>query len=579
MANKITTLLEFKEQGGGLKKISADVKAADGATGKFKAGWQGAMTTVKAYGAEAAIAIGTTLAASAIKAGQDFAAAGVEVGRFADATGLSAEEASKWVSVTDDLGVNAADMEKAFLRLNKEIGEGDGVVAEYGIELKRTADGAADVNGTMLETIKVVNGIKDPTERARVAQELFGRSYANVAEIIFDDAEKVAAALESTSEAQIFDDDEIAKAREYRAAMDQLGDVLVDLKYTVGEVVVPVLTDMANQLVDIKDAADAVPGGASGWKKAFDLANPFNWLGKYNSAMVDLGRNVGLVGEEVKKYDAELTLTAEETERSVAILNGQTAALADNAEHLRASAKEATYNADANEEMGRIQRATTDIVDKARKAQEKFLDSIKHTRDEVGKLKREIDDQQAWINYLDTFDAVNEKLANNETTTREAMSAVLELKEATIEYAESIDLPDKVVTNLIAQIDAGKAAEVQAFLERIGNGVTLPIKPQIIKTSGSSSVRVDENGNVRSVGNAGGTNFWRGGPTPVNENGPEVINLPTGTQIIPNGRTQQMTGGGGKTEVHIHGTFYGSPPDRWASELADQIDRITRGKQ
>lgn len=36
--------------------------------------------------------------------------------------------------------------------------------------------------------------------------------------------------------------------------------------------------------------------------------------------------------------------------------------------------------------------------------------------------------------------------------------------------------------------------------------------------------------------NALGTNFWQGGLTWVNENGPELINLPRGSQVIPNGK-------------------------------------------
>jgi len=40
--------------------------------------------------------------------------------------------------------------------------------------------------------------------------------------------------------------------------------------------------------------------------------------------------------------------------------------------------------------------------------------------------------------------------------------------------------------------------------------------------------------NAGLPGNAMGTNFWRGGPTWVGEQGPEIVNLPRGAQIIPN---------------------------------------------
>src|SRR5690606_37458762 len=47
---------------------------------------------------------------------------------------------------------------------------------------------------------------------------------------------------------------------------------------------------------------------------------------------------------------------------------------------LRDNAREATYTADAIDEMGVIQREVTKFVDAAAGAQEDYLDSIKHTR-------------------------------------------------------------------------------------------------------------------------------------------------------------------------------------------------------
>lgn len=43
--------------------------------------------------------------------------------------------------------------------------------------------------------------------------------------------------------------------------------------------------------------------------------------------------------------------------------------------------------------------------------------------------------------------------------------------------------------------------------------------------------------------NAGGTDYWRGGMTWVGEDGPELVNLPTGAAIYNNPRSMAMTGG------------------------------------
>ena len=47
--------------------------------------------------------------------------------------------------------------------------------------------------------------------------------------------------------------------------------------------------------------------------------------------------------------------------------------------------------------------------------------------------------------------------------------------------------------------------------------------------------------------NAAGTDFWRGGDTWVGEEGPEIVNLPRGSQVIPNDKSMAMTKGNGLT--------------------------------
>lgn len=52
------------------------------------------------------------------------------------------------------------------------------------------------------------------------------------------------------------------------------------------------------------------------------------------------------------------------------------------------------------------------------------------------------------------------------------------------------------------------------------------------------------------IGYAKGTDFAPGGPAIVGENGPELVNLPRGAQVIPNNRLGD-SGGGGAQNVHV----------------------------
>lgn len=61
--------------------------------------------------------------------------------------------------------------------------------------------------------------------------------------------------------------------------------------------------------------------------------------------------------------------------------------------------------------------------------------------------------------------------------------------------------------------------------------------------------------------NAAGTNFWRGGMTWVGERGPELVNLPRGSQVIPAGESARMAGGVNIGSVNITNAAGDTPRD------------------
>ncbi len=78
------------------------------------------------------------------------------------------------------------------------------------------------------------------------------------------------------------------------------------------------------------------------------------------------------------------------------------------------------------------------------------------------------------------------------------------------------------------------------------------------------------------AGNAMGTSYWRGGVTRVNERGGEILNLPSGTQIIPHDVSQRMAGGRNvNVYVTVQGNVIGNR--QYADELGETIvQRILR---
>ena len=78
------------------------------------------------------------------------------------------------------------------------------------------------------------------------------------------------------------------------------------------------------------------------------------------------------------------------------------------------------------------------------------------------------------------------------------------------------------------------------------------------------------------TGNALGTSYWRGCLTRVNERGGEIMNLPSGTQIIPHDISARMAGG---PRVTVHVTVAGNVigNEQYADELGEHIaDKLLR---
>lgn len=245
----------------GFKGFKQSVTEADGAVGKFKAGASSALASVQANAGTLALAGGSALVAFGAKSIAAFQDTAIAAGKFSDATGLAVEDASRLAEVASDVGIEVGTIEGAIAKMNQAAAKGD--LGKFGVELQRTAEGTVDVNATFLETIRVLNGIADPTERALAAQKIFGKGYKEVAEIIFDSADNVARKLDDVSSSKVIDEKELAKARKFRESMDDLKDALEDVEIAAGEALVPLVSDLADVAtlaIQAKNAILDIPG-------------------------------------------------------------------------------------------------------------------------------------------------------------------------------------------------------------------------------------------------------------------------------------------------------------------------------
>ncbi len=258
MAINLPIVTQFSDQG--LKSAKAafanfktDVNNASGAMGKFKAGSNAALGAVKANAGALALAGGAAIAGFAVKAVSAFQNTALAAGKFADAAGVSVEEASRLIEVSGDLGIEAGSVENAIFKMNKVIGSTPEVFQKFGAKIVYANNGTIDANETFLQTIDLLNKIEDPATRATVGAQLLGKGFKDLGEIIAGGSDSLRASLDSVASGQVITDAELKKAREFRATMDDLNDLLQSVTISAGGAFV-------NMVEDIKDGTSSLDG-------------------------------------------------------------------------------------------------------------------------------------------------------------------------------------------------------------------------------------------------------------------------------------------------------------------------------
>lgn len=149
-------------------------------------------------------------------------------------------------------------------------------------------------------------------------------------------------------------------------------------------------------------------------------------------------------------------------------------------------------------------------------------------------------------------------------------SAVQSIKDKANElWAKATEVFTGIKDNIVGAFDAAKE-KVSGFFSWLDDKISnIPVIGNIYEGGKGVISWIGD----KLAGNALGTSYWRGGLTRVNERGGEIINLPSGTQIIPHDISTRMVQGGGVTvNVTVMGNMIGN------EQYADEMGEIIVGK-
>lgn len=509
MAITLPIVTEFSDKGlksaeAGFKNFKAKVGEAEGSLGKLKAGFGATTDYMTANAGAFATAAGTAIAKFAADSIGAFYDLAISAGKFSDATGLAVEDASRWMEVAGDIGIEAGDVQTMVGKMNKALGATPQLFTDLQIPIARTKDGITDVNETFLNAIKAIQKIKDPTEKAAVAAKLFGKGWQAAAELINMNVDDIRRNLADVSDAKVINPEEREKAVKLREETDKLKDKWEEVKLVVGEALVPKLTDA---LALISDPS---------WGNFFTVAKD---VFGFTAAGQAFNKAKDLFGAIIGGSDDSTT--------AITHLNDALGANRNALQEARGRAYE------LRQELGYTDEDVNGLID---------------TWDE---MTGRFNDEVTWATLKKHFEDMKQSGAeafggNSESAYQFMKDLALTTEEVGKYIAKLGTIPMNVQSELQLMWDRGEFDAVIYYLEKYRQGVVIPLwgaRRSTITPSGEGSGRVG----YRAPGSSSSSRSSAPPPPapPAAQQGPPELNImgqPWGSN------------GGGNVTVHVAGS-------------------------
>lgn len=200
-----------------------------------KVGDQGGMSMkTLGIGIGTAVGVASALGAAVKKTTDETVAYNLQVRNLAQNLGITTEETSRLIQAADDFGVSQENVTSALQMAVKK--------------------GFAPNIDTVANLADEYNSIEDPVKRAARMVEVFGRNWTTLTPMLREGGDAIREAYEGVADGMVVTEESAQAARDYQIAMDGLNDTFQAVKYTVGNELIPVLTDALNYFNDWQKA-------------------------------------------------------------------------------------------------------------------------------------------------------------------------------------------------------------------------------------------------------------------------------------------------------------------------------------
>lgn len=250
-----------------LKEHTANMASSfKGMTESMQSGFGGLSGAIgfvtKHFAALAAVVAGVGVFKEGIEESKKFTSEAVKLGK---ALGITATEASTLNVALGDIYTDAETFIGASTMLSRQLRTNEESLQKMGLATRDSSGEYRNMKDLMMDSIQVLQGYKEGVDRTLAAQTMFGRGAGDVTSLMKLNNEVLDAAKQKQEElGLIVGVENVEATKRYKAAMNDVGDVMSAIKKVIGDAVMPVFTKLGEWFAVIGPAAVTVIKGAIG---------------------------------------------------------------------------------------------------------------------------------------------------------------------------------------------------------------------------------------------------------------------------------------------------------------------------
>ena len=210
----------------------------------------------------AAILAGGAVFKAGVNASKEFTG---EANLMARALGISATEASTLNVALNSVGGSSEMMTGSAQALSRQLRTNEDGLKAMGLRTREANGEYRNMQDLMLDSIKVLNGYKEGTDRTLAAQTLFGRGAGDLATLLkVNDAVMEKARQTQEKFGLTVGVENVEAAKKYKESMKNVDFAMQGLKKAIGDALMPVLTELGAWFSAVGPAAITIIKGAIG---------------------------------------------------------------------------------------------------------------------------------------------------------------------------------------------------------------------------------------------------------------------------------------------------------------------------